>query len=195
MSKGIFTATNVPDGVYILTKNKNFIQPPFWELYADKETPASVALVHSDRSLLITLTDLTENKINILPFDSVQTGKEHETIDSALQDFDGLENTKRLSDSGSIVATEVLRHNLLGYPCHIPTLGEWKRICVEKLLLNDAINILEESTLKDDCFLTSTRKSKLINYFFDLDIGIVCGNIQNNEGFIRCVSDVSLSII
>lgn len=193
MKKGIFTATNVPDGSYILTEKKNFIQPTFYHLYRDEENPVCVAVVHSEQVMLIALMDLVRGHINLLHENAIQTGKEHATFDVALQDFNGLENTKHLSAAGSAIATEVLGHTLLGHPCHIPSLGEWVNIFDNKYGINSALLFSGKSPLKNGWYLTSTYSSDDLNFFFFFGSGCFCKSYQFAGGFVRCVSSVKLS--
>lgn len=192
MKEGIFTAATIPFGIYILTETKLFVQPTAWSFYERWETPACVAYVHSGQAHLIALSDFKEAEFRLLPPDVAQTGRQHKTDEAAMQDFNGLENTIGLSDSGSTIASEVLAQSLLGHTCHIPSLGEWQMLYTQKLFINFILSIIGASPIKNDLYLTSTRQIGQKMFAFSWCRGIKLHLSQYGDGLVRCISNVSL---
>lgn len=165
-SKSIFSKAEVVDGVYIFTENKQFVSPKFWGIHEGQETAVCAVIIKDGQALAIAPEDIKDEHVQLLDWNKSQTGKKYDSIEKALTDVDGLENTKALADAGSEVAKEVLALNMLGNSWHIPTLGELQMMYEHKAMLTAALAISEKKPLSDTWYWSSTRRSDKTNYVF-----------------------------
>jgi hypothetical protein len=191
-SKGIFTKKSVTNGVYIYTENKQFISPKFWGIHEEQEKAVCTVIIKDGQALAVAPEDIKDEYVQLLDCNKNQTGKKYDSIEKALTDVDGLENTKALADSGCEVAKEVLALNMLGNSWHIPTLGELQMMYEHKSMLTAALAISEKKPLSDKWYWSSTRRGDKTNFVFYWDNGNRLNDIQNYYNRVRPVSAFSL---
>lgn len=191
-SKSIFSKAQVVDGVYIFTESKQFVSPKYWGMYEDQEKAVCAVIIKDGQALAVAPEDIKDEYVQLLDWDKSQTGKKYDSIEKALTDVDGLENTKALADIGSEVAKEVLALNILGNSWHIPTLGELQMMYEHKAMFTAALAITEKKPLSDTWYWSSTRRGDKTNYVFCWDGGSRFSSFQINYNRVRPVSAFSL---
>jgi len=191
-SKSIFSKAEVVDGVYIFTENKQFVSPKFWGIHEDQEKAICAVIIKDGQALAIAPEDIKDEYVQLLDWNKSQTGKKYDSIEKALTDIDGLENTKALADAGSEVAKEVLALNMLENSWHIPTLGELQMMYEHKAMLTAALAISEKRPLSDTWYWSSTRRSDKTNFVFSWDDGSRSYSYQDYNYRVRPVSAFSL---
>lgn len=100
--QGLFTKETVGKGVFIYTRNGNFIFSKFWGLHEQSETPVGVAIL-ADRNLLVALEGSKESLI-LLDWEKELTGTKYESWDEARTDDNGMKATLDLASLGSPAA-------------------------------------------------------------------------------------------
>lgn len=192
-NKGIFTSDNVSNGVYIYTNDCKFIEPKFWGLYEQEEKAICAAIVNNGNALFVYPEDMRDEDIPLLDWGQQQTGEQIPTIEAALKDYDGEENTKALSDAGSEIAKEILILTMGERKWHIPALGELQLMHENKEMLDATLVISGNEPLLDSWYWSSTRRSYNSNFVFDWDDGCRCCSDQDDVNRVRPVSASSLS--
>ena len=163
------TKENCSDGVYIRTESGNLWLPQFFGLCEEKAT--SVALINSEKKLLVSLRG-SDKAFSLLPEDKKSSLKKFSSIDEALIDFSGYENTENLLKEGSLAA-EYCKE--LGPSWYIPALGEKNAMFEKKKEIDAALTIAGGEPLYDGWHWTSTRcsdKSYWVLYWDDGDSSI-----------------------
>lgn len=166
-NKGIFTSEIVSNGVYIYTNDHKFIDPKFWGLYEQEEKTICAVIVNNGNALFVYPKDMYGEHTPLLNFGQQQTGEQIPTIEAALKDYDGEENTKALSDAGSEIAKEILILTMGERKWHIPALGELQLMHENKEMLDATLAISGNEPLLDSWYWSSTRRSYNSNFVFD----------------------------
>lgn len=192
-NKGVFTSENVSNGIYIYTNDRKFIEPKFWGLYEQEETAICAAIINNGNILLVYPEDIRDENVSLLDWEQQQTGKQIPTIDRALKDYAGKENTKALADAGSEIAKEILILTMGKRKWHIPTLGELQLMYDNKVMLGAALAISGNKPLSDLWYWSSTRRSNKSIFVFYWNYGIRNFSYQYNFNRVRPVSASSLS--
>ena len=113
-TKGIYSKENVKNGAYIFTASKKFVSPKFWGIHEENEKAGCAVIVHNGNALFFYPKDIKDEDVQLFGWGKNQTGKQYKTIDEALTDKNGYDNTVALSNAGSDIAKEVLSLDFLG---------------------------------------------------------------------------------
>lgn len=189
-TKGKFQVTDAPEGVYIYTGDKKCIVPKFWGLYEKEETPIG-AIIIADRNLVVALTG-SDSALELLDYNAVQQGKKFESIEDAIQSFNGKEDTKLLAEFGSDAANFCLNYKY-GYITqgnwYLPSIGELQLMYNHKKELDIALAICGGNAIEtDDWHWSSTRRRNKSNWGFNCYNGNRFSNYQDLDYRVRPVS-------
>ena len=163
---GKFTVSEAPKGVYIFTESKNCIVPKFWGLYEKEENPVG-AIILSDYKMIVALTG-SKSSIPLLNYGINQENLKYESLEDALKDFNGKDETKVLAHLGSVSAKFCLEYscgNIQKGEWHLPSMGELQIMFTHKKELDIALAICGGNAIEtDDWHWSSTRRYDKSNW-------------------------------
>lgn len=192
--QGLFTKKTVGKGVFIFTRNGNFILSKFWGLYEQNETPVGVVIL-ADRNLLVALEGSKKSLI-LLDWEKELTGKKYESWDEARTDANGMKATLDLASLGSPAA-----QFCLDYACGQIGKGQWYLETADdaqlkfdhKKELDIALSIAGGNAIEaDDWHWTCTRRYDKSNWVLYWGNGLRNYYDQNYIDRVRPVSAFSL---
>lgn len=195
--QGLFTKQTVGKGVFIFTRNGNFILSKFWGLYEQSETPVGVVIL-ADRNLFVALEGSTGGLI-LLDHKKELTGKKHESWDKARSDTNGMKATLDLASLGSPAA-----QFCLDYACGQIEKGQWYLETTDdaqlkfdhKKELDIALSIAGGNAIEtDDWHWTCTRRYDKSNWVLYWSNGYRASGSQSSSFRVRPVSAFSLENI
>lgn len=193
VTKGIYSKENVIDGVYILTANKKFVGPKFWGIHEEEEKAECVAIVNDEKVLCFYPYDINDEDTVLLDWEKKQTEKIYYSVNEALQDDKGYQNTISLANAGSEIAKKVLSIDLLGFKWYIPTLNELNTGYKNKTMLSVSLAISDKKPLRELSYWTSTRRGEKCNRTFDWGRGYASLGDQYSYSWLRPVCTFSLT--
>jgi len=161
-----FTKENCTDGIYICTESNQLWLPQFFGLCTEKAK--CIAFVKGDMKRMIALKG-SDSDLQMLE-DGVKVAlEEYDTIEKAMKDNSGFENTEKLLKAGSKVAEFC---KTFGDKWYIPTLNEMNTFFDSKKEIDAALTIAGGEPFFYGWHWTSTRYSSCRNwiyYWFDGD--------------------------
>lgn len=147
---GVYEKDNATDGVYIVTDREKLILPEFWGLHKHSVTPVGVAVIEGGKRILIDKEESKE-KLQMLS-ENESVGREYDSVEAALKDFDGEANTEDLAKEGSPVALYCTERGK-----HLPSLGEMKLVNKYRELVDAALVMIGGTPFQCAWYWTSTQ--------------------------------------
>ena len=147
---GVYEKDNATDGVYIVTDKEKLILPEFWGLHKHSVTPIGIAVIGDGKRIFIDKQEPDEELQMLSECESV--GKEYDSSEAALKDFDGETNTEALAKKGSPAALYCT-----GRGRHLPSLGEMKLANKHRELIDAALLMIGGTPFKCAWYWTSTQ--------------------------------------
>ena len=175
---GVYDKENAPDGVYIVTDKEMLILPEFWGLHKYCVTPIGVAVTENHKRIFIDMKEPEEELQMLSECESV--GKEYDSREAALKDFDGEANTEALAKKGSPAAlycTEIGRH--------LPSLGEMKLVNKYRELVDAALVMIGGTPFKCAWYWTSTQYDSSTAWVLSWSDGRVASNGKGYDYRVR----------
>lgn len=149
---GVYEKDGAPDGVYIVTDEEKLILPEFWGLHKHSVMPIGVAVIGDGKRILI---DKQESEVELqVLFEGKSVGKEYNSSEAALKDFNGEANTEDLAKENSPAALYCT-----GRGGYLPSLGEMKLANKHRELIDAALVMIGGTPFKCVCYWTSTQYS------------------------------------
>jgi len=175
------TKENCTDGVFICTASGLWL-PQFFGLCIEKAV--AIALVHEGKKLMISLSG-SEKDLILLENNKRTSIKQYSSVDEALTDNSGINNTEELIKADSEAAKFCKN---IGTSWYIPTLAEMKLMFTYKKEIDSAITIACGSPLYNGWHWTSTRYSDGSYWVFNWNYGNRSVYIQISSNRVRPVS-------
>lgn len=177
----IFSKHAAPDGTYVYTDSGLWL-PQYWGLCEDKAK--SIAFIKGDMKRMIALKGSDEG-IELLE-DGVKVAlEEYDSIEKALKDNAGFENTEVLLKAGSKAAAFC---KSFGKEWYLPTLNEMTTLQEDRNRIDAALTICGGEPLPTLYHWTSTRYNSRCNFFLDWTYGYRYYYVQDDSMRVRPVS-------
>ena len=152
---GVYDKDNATDGVYIVTDEEKLILPEFWGLHKHCVTPIGIAVIGDGKRIFIDKQEPDEELQMLSECESV--GKEYDSSEAALKDFDGEANTEALAKENSPAALYCM-----GRGKYLPSLGEMEMVNKCRELVDAALVMIGGTPFKCAWYWTSTQSSSNI---------------------------------
>lgn len=151
-STGVFHLDKAPDGVYMLTNNQKLIKPDFFGLHKGNKPVHAIVVIDSGRKIAVELEESEEELCMLEEYKSV--GKEFDTRDEAIKDFNGKDNTSALLKENSPAAKYCAERGK-----HLPSAGEMKLVNKYRELVDAALVMAGGKPFQCAWYWTSTQSS------------------------------------
>lgn len=151
-STGVFHLDKAPDGVYMLTNNQKLIKPDFFGLHKGNKPVHAIVVIDSGRKIAVELEESEEELCMLEEYKSV--GKEFDTRDEAIKDFNGKDNTSALLKENSPAAKYCAERGK-----HLPSAGEMKLVNKYRELVDAALVMAGGKPFQCAWYWTSTQYS------------------------------------
>ena len=151
-STGVFHLDKAPDGVYMLTNNQKLIKPDFFGLHKGNKPVHAIVVIDSGRKIAVDLEESEEELCMLEEYKSA--GKEFDTRNEAVQDFDGEANTIALIKENSPAAKYCAERGK-----HLPSAGEMKLVNKYRELVDAALVMAGGKPFQCAWYWTSTQYS------------------------------------
>lgn len=149
---GIFSIDKAPDGVYMLTDNQKLIKPDFFGLHKGNKPVYAIVVIDAGRKIAVDLEESEEELCMLEEYKSV--GKEFDTRDEAIKDFNGKDNTSALLKENSPAAKYCAERGK-----HLPSAGEMKLVNKYRELVDAALVMAGGKPFQCAWYWTSTQYS------------------------------------
>ena len=165
-STGVFHLDKAPDGVYMLTNNQKLIKPDFFGLHKGNKPVHAIVVIDSGRKIAVDLEESEEELCMLEEYKSA--GKEFDTRNEAVQDFDGEANTIALIKENSPAAKDCAERGK-----HLPSAGEMKLVNKYRELVDAALVMAGGKPFQCAWYWTSTQHSSDYSWVLDWSDGSV----------------------
>ena len=177
-STGVFHLDKAPDGVYMLTNNQKLIKPDFFGLHKGNKPVHAIVVIDSGRKIAVELEESEEELCMLEEYKSV--GKEFDTRDEAIKDFNGKDNTSALLKENSPAAKYCAERGK-----HLPSAGEMKLVNKYRELVDAALVMAGGKPFQCAWYWTSTQYSSSNSWLLDWSDGSVGLGNKGNSNRVR----------
>ena len=171
---GILSIDKAPDGVYMLTDNQKLIKPDFFGMHKGSKPVHAIVVIDAGRKIAVDLEESEEELCMLEEYKS--TGKEFDTRNEAVQDFDGKDNTNALLKENSPAAKYCAERGK-----HLPSAGEMKLVNKYRELVDAALVMAGGKPFQCAWYWTSTQYSSNDSWILHWSDGSV-NNLGNKNG-------------
>lgn len=175
---GIISIDKATDGVYMLTDNQKLIKPDFFGLHKGSKPVYAIVVIDAGRKIAIDLEE-SEDELSILE-EYKSIGKEFDTRDEAVKDFNGKENTSALLKENSPAASYCA-----GRGKHLPSAGEMKLANKYHELVDAALVMAGGKPFQSSWYWTSTQYSSSYSWLLHWSGGSVNHNYKDTSYRVR----------
>ena len=177
-STGVFHLDKAPDGVYMLTNNQKLIKPDFFGLHKGNKPVHAIVVIDSGRKIAVELEESEEELCMLEEYKSV--GKEFDTRDEAIKDFNGKDNTSALLKENSPAAKYCAERGK-----HLPSAGEMKLVNKYRELVDAALVMAGGKPFQCAWYWTSTQCSSNSSWLLTWSDGSVRNRNKNYDRRVR----------
>lgn len=175
---GIISINKASDGVYMLTDNQKLIKPDFFGLYKGSKPVYAIVVIDAGKKIAVDLEESEEELCMLEEYKSV--GKEFDTRDEAVKDFNGKDNTSALLKENSPAAKYCTERGK-----HLPSAGEMKLVNKYRELVDAALVMAGGKSFQASWYWTSTQYSSLYSWLLNWSDGSVGGDNKNSNNRVR----------
>lgn len=175
---GIISIDKATDGVYMLTDNQKLIKPDFFGLYKKSKPVYAIVVIDAGRKIAVDLEESKEELCMLEEYKSV--GKEFDTRDEAVKDFNGKDNTSALLKENSPAAKYCAEREK-----HLPSAGEMKLVNKYRELVDAALVMAGGKPFQCAWYWTSTQYSSSNSWILRWSDGSVNGTNKNYDYRVR----------
>ncbi len=175
---GIFSIDKAPDGVYMLTDNQKLIKPDFFGLHKGNKPVYAIVVIDAGRKIAVDLEESEEELCMLEEYKSV--GKEFDTRDEAIKDFNGKDNTSALLKENSPAAKYCAERGK-----HLPSAGEMKLVNKYRELVDAALVMAGGKPFQCAWYWTSTQYSSDYSWVLHWSGGSVNSSLKNTGRRVR----------
>lgn len=177
-STGVFHLDKAPDGVYMLTNNQKLIKPDFFGLHKGNKPVHAIVVIDSGRKIAVELEESEEELCMLEEYKSV--GKEFDTRDEAIKDFNGKDNTSALLKENSPAAKYCAERGK-----HLPSAGEMKLVNKYRELVDAALVMAGGKPFQCAWYWTSTQYSSNYSWILHWSDGSVDNSTKSYNYRVR----------
>lgn len=177
-STGVFHLDKAPDGVYMLTNNQKLIKPDFFGLHKGNKPVHAIVVIDSGRKIAVDLEESEEELCMLEEYKSA--GKEFDTRNEAVQDFDGEANTIALIKENSPAAKYCAERGK-----HLPSAGEMKLVNKYRELVDAALVMAGGKPFQCAWYWTSTQCSSYGSWLLAWSDGSVGYSLKDSSDRVR----------
>ena len=175
---GILSIDKAPDGVYMLTDNQKLIKPDFFGMHKGSKPVHAIVVIDAGRKIAVDLEESEEELCMLEEYKS--TGKEFDTRNEAVQDFDGKDNTNALLKENSPAAKYCAERGK-----HLPSAGEMKLVNKYRELVDAALVMAGGKPFQCAWYWTSTQYSSHGSWLLTWSDGSVSTSRKSNYYRVR----------
>lgn len=175
---GILSIDKASDGVYMLTDNQKLIKPDFFGLYKGSKPVYAIVVIDAGRKIAVDLEESEDELCMLEEYKS--TGKEFDTRNEAVQDFDGKDNTSALLKENSPAAKYCTERGK-----HLPSAGEMKLVNKYRELVDAALVMAGGKPFQASWYWTSTQYSSYDSWVLHWSGGSVTNDRKGSNNRVR----------